>query len=452
MKTTVVFPTYRNLHYTKRAHASAVLNAQRPEELEFLIVDNGSRDGTKKWAESLGIRYLYNPVTMNVARSWNMAMDATDSPLVLISNNDVEFTSGWDSLFESFDPAGQVGAALPIELKWDEPVPPDAPDKMVSCHAGGFCFALRREVYEKVGRFDEGFFCYEDTDWFHRLSRNFKLLQCGASKVRHMRGGTCVDLAQGVYDRAFMTSRFRFYDKHSFVETWGDSREMVSVVIPTHRRPELLDRALGSVFAQDVGNFRVYVIMDRPDEATLDTVKRRVDSDLRIAGFTLQNYGRRLKGVSDARNLGVEMAMGKYIAFLDDDDLWYPNHLRESMALHESRVLQMSYCNPHFAWRLYNSVTGTYHEVPDASPNISYDGVFDRERLEAGNYILTSSTMWWAPAIKGIPFKSGVDFEEDWDVFKRCPDPIAKLDKTTVRYTWTPGGAHLTGAKVEALR
>jgi glycosyltransferase involved in cell wall biosynthesis len=96
---------------------------------------------------------------------------------------------------------------------------------------------------------------------------------------------------------------------------------LVSVVIPTFNRPNLLVRALKSAFMQTLDAIEVIVVMDGPDEATLQILQTIRDPRLQVR--TLSQHG----GAPDARNAGVSEARSRWIAFLDDDDEWLPQKL-----------------------------------------------------------------------------------------------------------------------------
>jgi len=92
----------------------------------------------------------------------------------------------------------------------------------------------------------------------------------------------------------------------------------ISVVIPTLRRPKLLMRALDSVFAQTYSQMDVVVVVDGPDEETVDTLRSISDPRLQVI------VNERSLTAAGARNAGVAIAKGEWIAFLDDDDEWLP--------------------------------------------------------------------------------------------------------------------------------
>jgi len=113
----------------------------------------------------------------------------------------------------------------------------------------------------------------------------------------------------------------------------------VSVIIPTYNRLPMLKEAVDSVLAQDFEDMELTVVDDGSTDGTAEEIKR---------------YGGRVKllqhsvnkGVSAARNKGILHAKGKYIAFLDSDDLWVKGKMKIQMAFLDD--------NPHYPL-CYNS-------------------------------------------------------------------------------------------------
>jgi|ERR1700733_3141435 len=98
---------------------------------------------------------------------------------------------------------------------------------------------------------------------------------------------------------------------------------LVSAVIPTRGRPELLLRAVRSVLAQTLQEIEAVVVIDGQDPATEHAVEMLAREDGRVRVIALPTS----VGGSDARNRGVTEASGEWIAFLDDDDEWRPGKL-----------------------------------------------------------------------------------------------------------------------------
>lgn len=103
----------------------------------------------------------------------------------------------------------------------------------------------------------------------------------------------------------------------------------VSVIIPTHNRPQLIGRAINSVLVQTFKDFEILVVDDASTDNTRQVVKQIKDE--RIILISHQEN----KGGSAARNTGIKMARGEYIAFLDDDDEWIPTKLEKQMRFFE---------------------------------------------------------------------------------------------------------------------
>lgn len=107
---------------------------------------------------------------------------------------------------------------------------------------------------------------------------------------------------------------------------------MVSVVIPTHNRADLLPRAIASVQAQTYKDLEIVVISDGSTDNTKEVVEALAKEDSRIR-FIEYHPGR---GGNIARNTGIQEAKGEYVAFLDDDDEFLPTKLEKQVAVMES--------------------------------------------------------------------------------------------------------------------
>lgn len=89
-----------------------------------------------------------------------------------------------------------------------------------------------------------------------------------------------------------------------------------SVVIPTFNRAKLLESALESVFAQEFGDFEVIVVDDGSTDETPEL--------MHAIGEKVRYVRQENRGPGAARNSGIRVASGRYIAFLDSDDAWFP--------------------------------------------------------------------------------------------------------------------------------
>lgn len=112
----------------------------------------------------------------------------------------------------------------------------------------------------------------------------------------------------------------------------------VSVIIPTHNRPELIGRAIQSVLNQSYQDFEIIVIDDGLKIRAESIIKEINDSRITYIHHDIE------KGGAAARNTGIKVAKGEYIAFLDDDDEWLPDKLEKQAKVLEGTNDSISAC------------------------------------------------------------------------------------------------------------
>jgi len=95
---------------------------------------------------------------------------------------------------------------------------------------------------------------------------------------------------------------------------------LISVIIPTHNRAAYLKEAIGGVLSQTIKGFEIIVV----DDGSTDNTKEVVASYKDKVRYIFQKNSER----AVARNNGILQAKGDYIAFLDSDDIWLPEHLQ----------------------------------------------------------------------------------------------------------------------------
>lgn len=128
----------------------------------------------------------------------------------------------------------------------------------------------------------------------------------------------------------------------------AESIPLISIVIPTRNRPQLLQRALETIAAQTFADFEVIVIDDGSDEATFQAYEILAQSlDKRFLFHSLGMARSNGLGPSVTRNIGIGMARGAILAFCDDDDFWIgSDHLRDmAAAFHADPAVDMYIAN-----------------------------------------------------------------------------------------------------------
>ena len=106
---------------------------------------------------------------------------------------------------------------------------------------------------------------------------------------------------------------------------------LISVIIPTHNgTTRFLDQALDSVFGQTYSDWELIIV----DDASTDDTAAYVQDRLRSCDHPVEYIQRSVNGgPSAARNDGARVAKGTFLAFLDQDDIWAPAFLEETLAL-----------------------------------------------------------------------------------------------------------------------
>ncbi len=150
-----------------------------------------------------------------------------------------------------------------------------------------------------------------------------------------------------------------------------------SVVIPLYNKENYIYNTLKSVLSQSFQDFEIIIVNDGSTDGSLGELSRIQDHRIQVLNQTNKN-------VSDARNLGIKHANANYIALLDADDIWYPNHLEDSKKLIESFPNCGLYCTA-YDTLFYSKtiVNGQYSGidddffgiVPDYFANSLIDGI-----------------------------------------------------------------------------
>jgi len=207
----------------------------------------------------------------------------------------------------------------------------------------------------------------------------------------------------------------------------NDTKPLVSVIVPTHNRPELLAKALRSIQDQTFGDFEIIVVND----AGID-VSRLVEH-FNSRGTIRYINKKTNEGLAAARNSGIRAARGKYIAYLDDDDTYYPDHLQILIDYLEYSDAQVAYTDAHRALQEQKGETFT-----TVNRDIPYREEFDTDRLLVENYIPVLCVMHERQCLDQVGlFDESLPRHEDWDLWIRLSQkfPFVHIPKTTAEFT-----------------
>ena len=169
----------------------------------------------------------------------------------------------------------------------------------------------------------------------------------------------------------------------------------LSIVLTTHNRPNLLARALQSLCSQEFDDFEIILCADEGLKETKEVALKY----LRPADSFV--CAPRIRGPAGTRNLGISMASGRHVCFLDDDDSFPATYLLEATNL-LSNSNEIHFCN--------------YYQVLEGQENVKVDiGGFPIERLMVCNFIPNNALFVPTTIAQKHPFDVRLESHEDWD-------------------------------------
>ena len=195
--------------------------------------------------------------------------------------------------------------------------------------------------------------------------------------------------------------------------------------MPTRNRAKLLERAIGSVLAQGRSDWELIVLDDGSTDHTPEVLARLASSDSRIRTVPHSSA----KGPARARNRGIGLGRGEFVAFLDDDDEWLPHKLERAVeALEREPAAGLAY-SPFFFVDAHE--TEHVYGVVDVSQDEPL------RRLLAGNFLGTSAVVARRELLLDVGgFNEAMPSLEDWDLWLRVaarvrfayvPEPLVRI-------------------------
>lgn len=216
---------------------------------------------------------------------------------------------------------------------------------------------------------------------------------------------------------------------------------LISVVVPTFNRPSLLGQALTSISTQrDVpGNVEVVVVNDGGCDVTA-VVNGARDGGLAVRLVDLE----RNRGLATARNVGVQAARGEFLAFLDDDDVFLPNHLSLALGALGAGGADLAYT---VCVVRQSRVDPT--DPPMLTAATSFP--FDPDLLSVANFMPVHTAVLRRPP-ESARFDPALPALEDWDMWLRLARNhryrFVHIPQPTVVYHRIASEASMVGSTV----
>lgn len=191
-------------------------------------------------------------------------------------------------------------------------------------------------------------------------------------------------------------------------------KPLVSVIIIFFNSEFFLKEAIESVFSQLYEHWELFLVDDGSTDASTETALTYARTHPDKVHY-LEHEGHQNCGMSATRNLGIRHAKGKYIALLDSDDIWFPDKLKQQVAIMEAQPSASMVYGPSQKWY---SWTGN---PEDAERDSYYHLGIDGNTLVQPPKLITLCLQGKAitPCPSNILFRSKIikkigGFEEDW--------------------------------------
>ena len=203
---------------------------------------------------------------------------------------------------------------------------------------------------------------------------------------------------------------------------------LVSAVIPTRGRHELVCCAVRSALSQTHDNLEVVVVVDGPDPATVLALAKLNEPRVRILALD------KSVGGSEARNIGVREARGEWVALLDDDDEWLPQKIELQIAA----LVRSRHKWPISVCRVIRRRSGGDSILPLRAPEFNEpisEYLLCRRSIAHGEaFVQTSMIVVHKELLIKVPFRANLPRFQDWDWLLR----VAQIEGFALEWVWEP--------------
>lgn len=187
--------------------------------------------------------------------------------------------------------------------------------------------------------------------------------------------------------------------------------DLVSVIIPTYNRFEFLHNTIKSIIEQTYKNIEIIVVNDCSSQKEYYEYDWSQINNLTIIHLHEQNKSRKVKGypcVGYVRNIGIEKASGKYIAFCDDDDTWFSTKLDKQITAIYNSNCKMSCTDAYYGdgvydinknYKIFNKehfygkLKQIYRKNKSKSLDNGFPDIWNLRFIQIHNCIITSSVV-----------------------------------------------------------
>ncbi len=334
----IVMPVFNGERFINEAIEN-ILNQNYPA-IEIIIIDDGSTDNSKTVIDELpvDVRYFHQPNAGPGAARNRGIRDVSGDYIAFLDVDDLWPEKNLEMLMNHLQQNPKLdivrGYAQLLNVDDDgKAIYIGNPQESFPDYIGAGLY--RKSVFSTVGLYDPELRFGEDGDWFNRaqeINTNIKRLDEVTLYVRRhdknmTEGKSLVELNMlKVFKKKLERKRNQKpLESATPSKNTNISNPLISVIIPVYNGAAFLADAISSVLNQHHNPLEIIVVDDGSTDKTAEVVQMMADN---IKYIFQEN-----KGVAAARNKGLEMARGTYIAFLDADDVWGESKLARQIEL-----------------------------------------------------------------------------------------------------------------------
>jgi len=216
-------------------------------------------------------------------------------------------------------------------------------------------------------------------------------------------------------------------------------KDLVSIIMPMYNCKNYVVDSIGSVILQTYTNWELVVVDDCSIDSSYEIVNKLSKNESRIRLYQMP----RNSGVTKVRNYALSLARGKYIAFLDSDDLWFPEKLYTQITFLREKSLFFTYSS-------YDAIDGKSHYINTrySLPKITYADMLKSNRIGhlTGIYDVDyfgkvyfeevghEDYVMWLKLIKQIPFTLGL--KESLAQYRVMSDSLSSNKFRVLGWQW----------------
>ncbi|OQZ02636.1 MAG: hypothetical protein B6D35_00945 [Candidatus Brocadia sp. UTAMX2] len=461
----VIIPCYNQSNYLSEAVESVV--HQGYKNWECIIVNDGSPDDAACVAELLIQKYpdkrirLVNQVNQGLSSARNAGIKAANGEYILPLDADdlihqdmlqktVSLLASHPEIAIAYTDVRHFGGAERIVCAGEYDFKRLCFQNHLNC-----CSLYRRKAWEAAGGYNPNMtWGYEDWDFW---------ISCGEKGYYGKRIPEPLFLYRvketSMYTKAIehhrelmaqiIVNHPNLYDPKSLSEAKRilapgctvplKTKPLVSVVVPTYNRPDTLKTTLESIASQTYKHIEAVVVNDAGEDVS--TVVDLFRDRLRIQYLVHPEN----KGLAAARNTAIRHASGEYIAYLDDDDMFYQDHIETLVTYLETSGDKVAYTD---AYRVCQEKEGGRYAIKQKDVPYSFD--FDADLILAQNLFPVLCVMHRKSCLDEVGlFDESLTTHEDWDLWIRISRNyhFTHIKKITGEFTWRTDSASMSGAR-----